>query len=74
MSFRNDYAGSFQEAVFVENGSVLIRPRLVRELKSFARIWDRNIGQQGFVEAAKRPIKQPHDSDVHLVPEGWDHV
>jgi hypothetical protein len=52
VSFRNDYVGSYQEAVFVRDGSVLVRPGLVRELKSFARIWDSNLKEQGFVRSA----------------------
>jgi uncharacterized protein DUF6908 len=53
VSFRNDYAGVFQEAVWVaENGDVMIRPALVKELKQFARIWDRNLKEQGFLERA----------------------
>src|SRR5260370_35989736 len=54
VSFRNDYTGTLQEAVFVgEKGQVMIRPRLLKELREFARTWDRNIRAQGFVEAAK---------------------
>jgi hypothetical protein len=52
VSFRNDYAGLFQEALFVEDGRVMVRPGLVKELRAFARTWDRNIKAQGFVEAA----------------------
>ncbi len=52
VSFRNDFVGLFQEALFVEDGKVMVRPRLVKELKSFARVWDRNIKEQGFVTAA----------------------
>jgi hypothetical protein len=51
VSFRNDYAGLYQEAVFVQGGQVMVRPGLLKELKTFARIWDRNIKAQGFVEA-----------------------
>src|SRR5215471_2664477 len=61
ISFRNDYMGIVQEgelgAVFQdEDGRVLIRPKLVRELKSFARLWNRNIGEQGFVDAAREKV------------------
>jgi hypothetical protein len=52
VSFRNDYVGSYQEAVFVRDGSVLVWPGLVRELKSFARIWDRNLKEKGFLRLA----------------------
>jgi hypothetical protein len=53
VSFRNDYAGMNEEAVWVaDNGDVMIRPALVKELKQFARIWDRNLQEQGFLERA----------------------
>ena len=48
--------GGYQEAVTVENGRVMVRPRLVRELKQFARMWNRNIGFQGWVEAASEQL------------------
>ncbi len=54
VSFRNDYVGKDEEAIWQdEKGTVLVRPRLVTELQSFARTWDKNIGEQGFVRAAK---------------------
>jgi hypothetical protein len=52
VSFRNDYVGLYQEALFLQDGQVMVRSRLVKELRVFARIWDRNIKAQGFVEAA----------------------
>ena len=49
ISFRNDYAGIDQVAVFKnEKGQVKINPQLVLELKDFARLWDRNLEAQGF--------------------------
>lgn len=51
VSFQNDYVGRWQEAVWREDDQTLCRPRLVRELNSFARMWDRNLKEQGFVEA-----------------------
>jgi hypothetical protein len=56
VSFRNDYVGLDQEAIFVDNGAVMLRPGLVKELKQFARIWDRNIKAQGFLDA--RPVAE----------------
>ena len=54
MSFRNDYVGKDEEAIWQnEEGAVHCRPRLVLELQSFARTWNKNIGEQGFVQAAK---------------------
>jgi hypothetical protein len=56
--FQNSGLGLYLEAVFQnEKGQVLIRPRLVRDLKSFARSWNKNIGDQRFLEAAKTAAK-----------------
>jgi hypothetical protein len=54
VSIQQDYVGSYREAVFVgEDGKVYVRPALVRDIAAFARIWDRNLKHQGFVDAAK---------------------
>ena len=37
----------------------MIRPKLVKELKAFARIWDKNLGEQGFVAAAIAAAAKP---------------
>ena len=51
MVCRQDNLGIDQEAVFKdEAGRVHIRPRLFADLKFFARRWDRNIAQQGFLK------------------------
>lgn len=43
-----------QEAVFTDatTGKLMVRPKLVRDLKAFARMWDKNIRDQGFVKLA----------------------
>ena len=52
--FRNDYAGIEQEVYSAdEAGRQLVRTKLLAELRSFARTWDRNLREQGFVEAAR---------------------
>lgn len=63
VSFRNDYTGTYQEGSngamwFDDDGKPWSRPRLVRDLKSFAVQWNKNIGQQGFVAVAKELAKQ----------------
>jgi hypothetical protein len=35
-----------------------VRPRLVKDLASFARQWDRNLKEQGFVEAARAEVQR----------------
>ncbi len=55
ISFRNDYLGAYQEAVFTdEAGRVMIQPALVNDLKAFARMWDKNLKDQGFLDAARK--------------------
>jgi hypothetical protein len=54
VSIQQDYVGSYREAVSVaEDGRVVIRPAEVRDIQAFARIWDRNLKHQGFVDTAK---------------------
>jgi hypothetical protein len=54
VSIQQDYVGSYREAVFIgEDGKVFVRPAEVRDIASFAHIWDRNMKAQGFVDAAK---------------------
>jgi hypothetical protein len=49
----SDYVGNYREAVSVaEEGRVFIRPAEVRDIQAFARLWDRNLKHQGFVDAA----------------------
>jgi hypothetical protein len=49
--YQQDNMGLYQEAVFTRDGQVYIRPALIKELKSFARVWDRNLRAQKFIEA-----------------------
>jgi hypothetical protein len=45
------------EAVFVgEDGKVYVRPAEVRDIQAFARIWDRNLKHQGFMDAAESQV------------------
>ena len=52
--FRNDYVGVEQYSRLNQDGVVLVRPLLLREHQSFARLWDRNLRAQNFVEAFRR--------------------
>ena len=52
--FTQDNVGASHEAVFAdEAGRVLVRPRVLKDLTSFARLWDRNLKAQGFLDAAR---------------------
>lgn len=54
VSYRQDGLGIFREAVTTEGGVVRVHHGLVADLKRFLKVWDRNIREQGFVEAARR--------------------
>lgn len=59
ISYRQDGLGIFQESVFLnEEDKVMINPRLVLEMKTFARQWDKNLKEQGFLQAAEEEVKQ----------------
>jgi hypothetical protein len=54
VGIQQDYIGSYQQCVLEdEQGRVLIRPALVRDIAAFAGIWGRKLKVQGFVDAAK---------------------
>lgn len=59
ITYQNDYAGVYQEAVWCSEGRLLAKPRLVRELVTFACLWDRNIKGQGFLEAYQQQFQSP---------------
>jgi hypothetical protein len=54
INMQQDYVGSYRVAVSIgEDGRVYVRPAEVRDIQAFARIWDRTLKYQGFVDAAK---------------------
>ena len=54
VSFTQHSTGTYQEAVLVRDGKVRVAPRLVASLRSFARMWDRNLKAQGYLTAYER--------------------
>jgi hypothetical protein len=54
ISYRQDGLGIFREAVSTEGDVVQFHHGLVADLKRFLKVWDHNIREQGFVEAARR--------------------
>ncbi len=55
--FRNDYAGFEQWSRFKDDqGRVCVRPALYQDHASFARLWDRNLKEQGFLEALQTAL------------------
>jgi hypothetical protein len=54
VSIQQDYLGSYREAVSVgADGKVYVRPAEVRDIQVFARVWDRNLKHQRFVDATE---------------------
>jgi len=54
MTFQNDCVGIYQECLFFDdNGKLLVRMKLLKELNQFLDMWTKNLIDQGFVEAAK---------------------
>ena len=41
----------YREAVVIEDGKLKTVPAILEDLKDFSRMWDKNIGEQGYVEA-----------------------
>ena len=53
--FRNDYAAVEQwSRRRDETGNLRCLPRLTRDLEQFAEMWDRNLREQGFLEAFRQ--------------------
>jgi hypothetical protein len=57
VSYRNEYVGSFRQRTTVDAAGqpVGFMPGEVRDQVSFANTWARNLKEQGFIAAAKRP-------------------
>jgi hypothetical protein len=49
--WRNDYAGVEQWSRFVQDGNYCYHKQLHAQHESFAKLWDRNLDAQRFVEA-----------------------
>ena len=60
ITYRQDNLGMHQTAQWrdANTGQVMIAPRLVRDLKSFARTWNKNLREQGFLTAARAVCNQ----------------
>ena len=67
ITYRQDNLGLNQTAVWRnEQGQVMVRPRLVRELRSFARTWNKNLREQGFILAARATFSAEFTERVGL--------
>jgi hypothetical protein len=54
ISFHQDKLRVHQEAVVLDGEHLITHQRLVDSLRAFIAEWDRNIGEQGFVEIARQ--------------------
>jgi hypothetical protein len=54
VTYQQDNGGLYHEAVYEEDGQVMLRPRLIRELQQFMTMWDSNVKNQGYIDAARR--------------------
>jgi hypothetical protein len=51
--YRNDYLGVEQWSRFVRNAQYIVQAEHYRQHEAFARLWDENLRDQGFLEAIK---------------------
>lgn len=59
ITYQNNHVGVYPEAIWVNEGKLWVKPKLLRELATFARQWDRNIKEQGFLEAYQQQRQPP---------------
>jgi hypothetical protein len=58
VSIQHPY-GPVVEACWVdEAGRVMVREKQIRDIRSFARIWDRNLREQGFLDVFQAQLKK----------------
>jgi hypothetical protein len=58
VTYQQDNIGLYEEAVYQEGEKVLLRPKLIEDLQSFMELWNINLQQQGFVDAAGRQCQR----------------
>jgi len=57
IEYQQDSLGVYHRAVFMDEGGLKINPKLLGSLTSFARTWDKNIREQGFLEVENQVKK-----------------
>lgn len=57
--FRNDYLGVEQFSRTIEGDNYVFDPNLYDQHERFARLWDKNLREQGFNEAFERQQRNP---------------
>ena len=56
--YRNDYGGVEQWSRFIRDGLYCYHTELHKQHERFAKLWDRNLREQGFAEAFERQRQQ----------------
>jgi hypothetical protein len=66
LTYLNDYAGAYQTAASYDASGVFEtqQRRRVLELATFARQWDENVREQGFLEAFRRAHQQAESASM----------
>lgn len=59
-SITQDPVGRYAEVFLVVDGQQMVRPKLLKELKSFAAMWARNLKAQGFADAGVKVSSLTH--------------
>ena len=67
-SITQDPVGRYAEALSVVDGRTMVRPRLLRDLRSFANTWARNLRHQGFANPAIRASSLTHAGLLQPTP------
>lgn len=69
--FQQDIPPVFNEACFKgADGKVYIRPAFLKDINSFVRMWDKNIGDQGFVVAALQKLGRSRGIEIKQLDNG----
>jgi hypothetical protein len=63
VTYQQDNVGLYQQAVYEEDGKVMLRPRLISELQRFMTMWDSNLKNQGYIDAARRACSDKQGED-----------
>ncbi len=57
--WRNDYAGIEQWSRFIQDSQYAFHAELYKQHEQFAKQWDKNLREQGFMEAFERQKRNP---------------
>lgn len=70
-SITQDPVGRYSEVFSVIDGKAMVRPALLRELRSFSTLWARNLRAQGFVDRGEATsLTHPTPPKNQVQPDG----